>query len=224
LAETIRDVTSDLVSWIESILPDASTTSRPLGEKERKAGIDVRLVRAAPRAVPRTAERPSIVDLDYLITAQMPDAASEQNAIVELLFAAMERKDFEIINEGRIADLCTALGLPIAAGFLLRTCVVRQPKPQRVQRVREPLIVHTAALGVVEGRVVGAEDIPVANALVSAVGLNRSVQTDRGGFFRMAGVPGGSTSVALTASARGFEVQGVATAGRPVVLRLPLEV
>jgi hypothetical protein len=224
LAETVDEITATLIAWIGSILPDVSTSAQPLGTRERKTGVDLRLMRVVPRAVPRTSERPAIVDLDYLITLQLSDASAEQHAVVELLFAAIGRKDFEIVADRDIAELCTGLGISIAPGFVLRTPLVRAPKPEHARRVRQPLVVHTAVLGVIEGRVVGPQDIPVANAVVSAVGLNHSVHTDRGGRFRMVGVPGGEASVALTARARGAEISGVATVGQTVVLRLPLEV
>jgi hypothetical protein len=220
LADTAESTTTDLVGWIRSILPDVPTVARPLGARERTSGVDLRLIRAAPRATARIAEPPTVLDLDYLVTIQMTDAAAEQHALVELLFAAGSRHDSEVVTDQSVAELCASLGIPVATGFVLRTPLVRIPVQRPVRHLRVPLVVHTAELGVIEGRVVGPQDIPVAGAIIAAAGLGNLARTDQDGRFRMAGMPTTTAGVRLTARARGAEAEGVGIVGEPVLLRL----
>ena len=223
LAETAENTTTDLVEWIRSVVPDVPTASRPLGARERTNGVDVRLLRVAPRPPARTTQPPSIVDLDYLITVQMANADAEQHALVELMFAAIERHECEILTDRSAAELCVSLGIPAAVGFVLRTPLVRLPARHAAKRVRAPLLVHTTAMGVIEGRVVGPEDIPIAGAVISAPGLPNTARTDHEGHFRMSGMPNTASGVKLVARARGAEADGVGIVGQTVVLRLTLE-
>jgi hypothetical protein len=194
-----------------------------LGARERESGVDLRLIRAAPRATARTAEPPTILDLDYLVTIQMADAAAEQHALVELLFAATARHDSEVVSDQSVAELCASLGIPVATGFVLRTPLVRIPARHPTRRVRVPLVVHTAELGVIEGRVLGPQDTPIAGALITAAGLATMARTDHDGHFRMVGMPATTAGVQLTARARGAQAGGVGIVGQPVTLRLALE-
>jgi hypothetical protein len=222
LAETAESTTTDLVKWIRSVLPDVPAIARPLGARERASGIDVRLIAASPRPAARSAEPPAILDLDYLVTVQMTDAEAEQQALVELLFAAMDRHECEVITGKDIAQLCAQLGFPAAAGFILRKPLVRERDIRPAKRVHK-LVVHTAPMGVIEGRVLGPQDIPIAGAVISAPGLSSTARSDPSGRFRIAGIPGTADGVTLTARAHGAEVDGVALAGKPIILRLPLE-
>jgi hypothetical protein len=223
VAETANELTAELLAWMGSVLPDVPAVAQPLGLRERKPGIDLRLVRAAPRPTPRTSDPPALVDVDYLITVQLPDAAAEQRAIVELLFAVADRAQSEVVPDQNVAELCGMLGIPVGPGFILRAPLVRAPQAKMAPRVRGPVIVHSSELGMIAGTVVGPGDIPVAGAAVSARGLNRSVSTDRNGQFKFVSAPGGTSGVRLVARARGVEVEGTAVAGQTVTLRLPLE-
>src|SRR5262249_17303980 len=118
---------------------------------------------------------------------------------------------------------CATLGIPVATGFVLRTPLVRIPPRHAARRVRVPLVVHTAELGVIEGRVVGPEDTPIAGAVVTAAGLTNMARSDHQGHFRLVGLPASATGVQLTARARGAEAGATGVVGQPVILRLALE-
>jgi hypothetical protein len=220
LADTAESTTTDLVAWIRSILPDVPTVARPLGAPERDSGVDLRLIRAAPRATTRSAETPAILDLDYLVTIQMADAGAEQHALVELLFAAAARPDSEVVTDQSVAELCATLGIPVATGFVLRTPLVRIPTRRPHWRSRVPLVVHSAELGVIEGRVIGPRDTPVAGAVITAAGFNVMTRSDDDGHFRLVGMPITAAGVRLTARASDTETGAVGVVGRPVILRL----
>jgi hypothetical protein len=220
---TADQITADLAGWIRSILPDISVSVRSLGDKQRQPGVDLRLLRVAPRPGPRTLEPPSVANLDYLATVGLTDPAAEQRALGDLLFAAMDRTDVEVIEADDLVSLCARLGIAPAAGLILRTPLVREREVKPQPRVRAPLKVNVSEMGVIAGQVLGPGDVPIAGATVAAVGLNRFAQTDRDGQFHIRAAPG-SQAVRLVARARGAEVQGEAKAGSAVTLRLPLEV
>lgn len=223
LADFADSVTTGLVDWVKSILPDLPAIARPLGAHEHTNGVDIRLIRATPRPVARTSEPPVILDLDHLITVQMADAAAEQRALVELMFAAIDRHESEIVTGEGIAELCASIGISVAAGFVLRTPLVRTPARRAAKRVRK-LVVHAVPdMGVIEGHVVGPQDIPISGAVISASGLSNTARSDNDGRFRLVGMPTTSGGVALTARARGAETAGVGVVGQPIVLRLALE-
>jgi hypothetical protein len=196
---------------------------RTLGDKQRQAGVDLRLLRASPRPLPHTAEPLLVADLDYLATIQMDDPAEEQRLAGDLVLAAMGRWDLEVVAGADALSACAALGLPPAPGVIFRLPLVREPEHRLPPRVREPLVVHAETLGVIAGQVLGPDDIPIAGATVSAVGLERFARTDVKGRFELRSAPA-SGPVRLRAEARGVEAEGVATPGEPITLRLPLEV
>jgi hypothetical protein len=219
----VDDTTAGLVAWIGGVLPGTAVCVQSLGDKQRGAGVDLRLLRALPRPGPRAADPPLVADLDYLATVQLADAGAEQRAVVELLFAAMDRQDVEVLAGEDVLGICASLGIAPAAGFVLRTPLVRERAAKQRPLVRRPMVVHTSDLGVISGQVLGPADTPVAGATVSALGLDRLVRTDRHGQFRIGAAPG-AAAVRLVARARGVEIEATAMAGEPVTLRLPLEV
>jgi len=223
LTGTADEITADVVRWIGAALPDVAVNVHSLGDRKRQPGVDLRILRVAPRPGSRTADAPLIAELDYLATVQLDDAAAEQRVVGELLFAAMDRRDVEVVAALDLVQLCASLGIAAAPGFILRTPLVRSRPAEAKPRVRAPLVVHTSELGIITGRVLGPQDTPVAGATVSAVGLDRFVRTDRHGQFKITAAPGDS-DVRLIARARGAQIEGVATVGQPVTLRLPLEV
>ena len=221
---TADDITRDLVAWAGTVLPNTKITSMPLGAREREKGVDIRMIGLAPRPAPRTPNPTSVINLDYLITAQMDDPLVEQNALAELLLAAAGRSDFEIVAGRPAAETCVALGIPAAAGFVLRTSLTRTREPEAKPLVRFPLKVGTAELGAVEGTVVGPGATPIAGAVVAVPGLRLEARTDAHGRFRIAPVPRDQTQVKLTVKARGVAIDAAAIPGENVVLRLPFEV
>jgi hypothetical protein len=198
--------------------------SKPLGARERGKGVDVRLLALAPRPALRAANPPNVLDLDYLVTVSLDDAAAEQYALAELTLAAADRSDFEIVSTRSAADTCAALGIPVAAGFILRTPLMRERAVKTAPLVRFPLKVESGDVGVVEGSVLGPNDVPIAGAVVTIPGLGRNARTDAYGRFRFAAALRDPAGIKLNVKARGVEIDASAKPGESVVVRLPLEV
>jgi hypothetical protein len=223
MIRTADEVTSDLVNWVASVLPDVEVCVHSLGAKERKQGVDLRLLRVNPRPRLHTPEPSLVADLDYLISIQLADPAAEQRGIAELTIAAMQRWDLEVLRGRDVFHLCATLGIAPAPGFVLRAPLTREREVKQMPFVRAPLVVHTSDMGVIAGQVLGPQDIPIAGAMVAIVGLDRSARTDRHGRFQIAAVPS-EGPVRIIAQARGAEIEGLAASGQPITLHLPLEV
>lgn len=222
MAATPESVTKELIAWISSVLPGADVRPLPLRAPPLNAGVDVRLVALTPHdRAPRGQPR-QVIDLDYLITVRMQDAAVEQAAAADLLFAAADRHDLELPAEPTVGDICASLGLPRSLGFVLRTPMPRVRADERAPRVRHPLIVRDAALQAIEGVVVGPEGMPVAGAIVTEKGVGRSVRTDARGRFRIMGASH-VRDIALNVQGKGTSIDAVADLGQDIVIRLQLE-
>lgn len=217
-------ITRRLVDWTRTVLPAAAVTARSLHDASRDDGVEFRLLGLTPRPAPRGPAAPAMLALDYLVTLRLADPLAEQAGLAELLFAAMDEADFEVIEGRNAAELCAELGLPVAPGFILRTLLVRTRPARKVALVREPLVVHAAELGVIEGTVLGPGDVPIAGAVVTARDLARSTRTDGAGRFRLIGPPNGGRTTRLHARARGVETEAEAASGQSVILRLPVEI
>lgn len=225
MARSADEVTTELATWAGSVLPGVSVNAPSLRSTMRHTGIDLRLVRTSPRQAPPAPSSPLTIDLDYLLTIQLPDAAAEQHAVAELMFAAMARTDVEVLGGDEVAKACATAGLPVAPGLILRAPLLRERQPKAAVRPRRPVPAPAtvANLAVVAGRVVGPDNGPVEAAVVTAFELDRSVRTDGAGRFRFAEAGADGAVVRLVARAGEVEVEGVAVAGLPITLRLPLE-
>lgn len=224
MPDSADDVTRGFVAWIGSVLPDTAIASRTLSDTTVGEGIDVRLLGLEPRPSQRVASPPAVVALDYLVSVRAADAFAEQRAAAELLFAALDLPDCTVRTDLSAFGLLRTLGLPAAPGFILQLLLSRQRTVERAPPVRFPVVVRATGIDAVEGEVRGPEDVPLAAAKVSAPGFRRTTRTDSRGRFRLPGMPGGGDAIELEIEARGVTARAEARPGRPVIIRLPLEV
>jgi hypothetical protein len=162
-----------------------------------------------------------VLALDYLVTINLDDPLAEQSLAAELAFAALGRGEIELVSAISATALCHSLGLPPAAGLVIRTELRRDATLASAPLVRHPPITQLEPLSQAEGVVVGPGGIPIANALVLLKGSNRSVTTGPDGRFCFA-IPAGSPAK-VTARARMREVSALLNSGATTVLNLPLE-
>ena len=222
---TAADVTQELLDWIRAAAGGAPAAVKAAAEAPAE-GVDLRLLamtpRPAPRPTPRTSRPPAVLALDYLLTVRGKDPLEEHSLAAELMFAALELQDVEVLEAPSAAAAAARLGMPPAAGFVLRTCLSRERERARAPLVRFPPVARTGGLGQVEGVVLGPGDAPVPGALVSLVGLGRMARTDPDGRFRISGPPPGAGEVRLRVRAKGVETEALAAVGKPAVLHLEI--
>ena len=139
LAWSADEITTQILDWAGSVLPETPVNAPALNSNLRKSGIDLRLVRVTPRPLPKGTTAPFVIDLEYLLTLQMHDAASEQHALSELMFAALGNRSFEVEGGREVERVCQMLGMAVAPGFLLRTPLARQQRRATPTRTIEQL-------------------------------------------------------------------------------------
>lgn len=227
MPEGLEETTRGLIGWTQEVLPGRTVVARSLSDRDCGEGVDLRLIGLAPYAAPRAASPPLTLTADYLVTVRAADPIVEQTGAMELLFAAMEHDDTEVVLDRDALKVCAELDLPPGPGFVLRAMVSipRRRVADRAGLVRFPLNIVSGELGVLQGSVLGPGDTPVAGAVVRLEGLDRSAQTDAFGRFRLPGPVGGKGKpVRLNVRARGVEIDSEVETGSPVILRLPLEI
>lgn len=133
------EITTQILDWAVSVLPETPGNAPALNSNLRKSGIDLRLVRVTPRPVPKGATAPFVIDLEYLLTLQMHDAAAEQHALSELMFAALANRGFEVEGGREVERICQMLGMAVAPGFILRVPLARQQRRATPTRTIEQL-------------------------------------------------------------------------------------
>ena len=222
MLEGLEETTRELVGWAQDVLPGRAVVVRSLGDREVHEGADIRLVALVPKPAPRTASPTFTLTADYLLTVRAADALAEQAGAMALMLAAMDYEHAEVVTDRDAPRLCIELGLAPALGFVLRALVSRQRPVSHAPLVRFPLTIAAGELSLLEGSVLGPGDTPVAGAVVRAEGVDRTARTDALGHFSLHGPVG--AEVRLNVRAHGVEVDGKAEAGRPVILRLPLEI
>lgn len=193
--------------WVSSIVKDAEVTfAPPSGQVPEKPTVSVYLFDLLPASVARNSRRtPSLqLQLRYLITATAKDPAKAHNMLGELVFAAMEHGEFHVDLEQLPAAIWSALGVPPAPAFLLRTHLVRE-REQTTQQVRKAVDINSSPLDGVSGIVVGPDEIPITNARVEYAYTGVATRTDSKGRFYLAAIPESSDARQFLVQAKGRE-------------------
>jgi hypothetical protein len=159
--------------------------------------------------------------LDYLISIRADDPLAEHRLVAELAFAIMDMADYELVADQSAAQACLASGLGPTAGLVIRSHARRVDDIAQAPLVREPAIMRVAPLGFVDGIVLGPGDLPIPGATVTLGDGDRSAVTGPDGRFRFASPADAPVQVAARAHGRANAT--AAAAGKPAVIKLPLE-
>jgi hypothetical protein len=203
----IEQADAQLRDWVASVLPGVDVSFDPPRNQATGEGVSLHLMELVSSPPPRGPSRPPLqLGLRYLVTVWASSVDVQHHLLGELAFAAMQRSDVEVELLPLDWPAWVALGAAPRPGFVLRA-TLRQEVPVPAQPlVRGPLLVQSAALTSLYGRVVGPGEIPLAGALVQLTGLDRSERTGANGTFSFASVPGLPTSLSMRVLARGHEV------------------
>jgi hypothetical protein len=205
----IDSADQDLRDWVESVLPDVEISFAPPATDWDNAIVNLYLIElrdAGTRRSPRQ-EAQAQVSLRYLISTWAADNIESHRMLGALLFAALERREFEIDLNPLPPETWTALGTLPRPAFVLQT-PVRLPRGGRTAPiVRAPLVIEHAPTARLEGVVVGPDDVPISDAQVELAGLGHVTRTDRAGRFRFGIVPAGERALELRIEARGLSAR-----------------
>jgi hypothetical protein len=169
--------------------------------------VSVYLMECAAAPPPRGTGRPPLQILArYLVTTWAEEPEEAHRLLGELLFAALESRDYEADLTPPTADAWSALGARPQPSFMLVAQVKQARAEPPTRYVRVPLVLQASPLVALRGVVLGPEEMPIAGARVEAMGLNLWERTDAKGRFRFAGVPGGAHPLRLRVKAKGREM------------------
>ncbi|MGK6320292.1 carboxypeptidase-like regulatory domain-containing protein [Sphingomonas sp. DT-204] len=215
------DLTHSLVARV-SQATGLRTAAASASQAAQTDLVEVRLLAIRPRPEPRVRERADLLSIDYLVAVRVADALAEHRAAADILFALSDDPEFEVVDQ-TAAAACTALGLPVAAGVVVRGTIARVRPTEKAPLVRFPLATRLGGLGTVEGQVQGPAQTPVAGALVNLIGLDRFVRTDADGRFRLTGPAEPHGALRVRVRARGVEAEAPVTPGEPAIVTLTME-
>lgn len=225
----IDRVDAQLSAWVEQAIGISRVIFAPPTEmlaESVDAQVTLHLFQIVPDLPPRNLQRaPLQVVLRYLVTAQAGTTEKAHRMLGELVFAAMESPEFQVDFDPLPAEFWLALGVIPQPAFVLRVPLVREREQPSAPLVRQP-VVRATSMAVLQGVVLGIDDLPVAGAVVEVPDLNLRHKTDGRGRFRFTAVPAEPPVRLLRILAKGRETDVALDPGIPAsephIIRLQL--
>jgi len=178
-----------LKSWVTSEIPGIAVS---LGAPERQRsgrGVGLYLLEITPSPPPSTNRRPPLqLSLRYLITAWSTSPEESHQILVQLTFAAMESRDFQVEPDSIPMSVWTAFGVDPQPSLVLRM-PWRRERPVETILVREPLKIQSSPVMAFHGVLLGPGDVPLSDCRVEVPALGFSTSTDHKGRFYFPNVP-----------------------------------
>lgn len=204
----IDQADQNLKLWVESIVGPHMVTLAPPKANAAGQGVSLYLIELASTPPPRTAKRPPLqFTLRYLVTTWAEEPETAHRLLGQLAFAALESAEFEVEPEPVPLAVWTALAVPPQASFVLRAPLrLARPEPA-IKLVRAPLVVQTTPLTSFFGRLLGPNNIPIANARIEFPALNRVTHTDRSGSFYFTALPSEPRTKTLHIRVKAWELR-----------------
>jgi hypothetical protein len=163
--------------------------------------------------------------LRYLITAWSDKPEDAHEMLVELMFAAMDNRDFQVEQEPISLTVWTAFGMPPQPSFVLRV-PLRQERPQPQTKLVRELKIQSSPVVSFHGLLLGPGDVPLSDCRVEVPSLNLSTSTDYKGRFYFPGMPAvGTKKLLIKAKGRELPVDSEDNhpdSGTPLVIHFSL--
>lgn len=216
----IEHVDQRLVEWVTAHLGDVIVDLEPPNAVDvSEAKVHLYLMDLYPAPPPPGGSRPpKRWILRYLVTAAAPAASQSHRLLGQLAIAAMESNDFEVESEPLPSELWRAFGIPPRPALMLQAPMIHEVPRPRAPSVRQPLVLTTETMGLVQGVVLGPGDLPMVGARVGIPDLGKFVSTDHDGRFSLAGVPAKMRRLRVECKGKAFDVEAQA-GGEPLVIR-----
>lgn len=220
----IDQIAQRLQVWVGQALPETTVTIEPPGPSRGGQGVSLYLFELVDDPPLRGSQRtPLQAAARFLVTTWAGTTEEALRLLGDLLFAAMEKIEFQVELTPLPAAAWGAFSLAPQPSFVLRVPLQwARPQPP-VKRVRHPLTVQPAPLVGLRGRVVGPDDIPLADAVVVVEGLDAIAHTDRGGNFYLGTLPASPANQRVRVRAKGKELivdtQLPTTDDQPLLIR-----
>jgi hypothetical protein len=221
----IPRVDSELSDWVERVLPGTTVRHGEPSIPPDSPCVNLYLYRlASAPALQQTRGASPAVTLRYLVTVHDNDSEQAHRVLGTLLFEAMQHPHYVVDLDAATEDFWQAFGLAPRPAFVL-TAPLRLEQVHETPRVRDYPRISTVPAIPFRGVLLGPGDIPLADARVVLVDLDRHTRTDREGRFVFAAVPPEPSRKRLRIAARGLTTEvhaepDQAAAGQPVTIRL----
>lgn len=220
----IDAVDQRLLEWIGKLGSRTKIYLASPADMRGRQGVSLHLFEVISNPPPRGVHRPPLsVYLRYLITTWLDDAAKSDRLLGDLLFAAMEEKEFEVEPEPLPLAAWQAFGVAPRPAVLLRVSLKKPRLEKLAPRVRRRVTVRFGSMRSLQGQVVGPERVPIMAATVTLPSLRMTARTDRNGCFQFAAVPAEFPVTEVQVNARGRKVSLPIPAGagdRPLLIEL----
>ncbi len=222
---TIDEIDRRLITWVQEVFEDLPVVLTAPSAPAKGPVVGLLLIQVIPSASSRAkSEMPLQATLRYLVTVWGEPTEEAHRVIGELLFNAMDKEDLELEQDGLSMDGWTALGMKPQPSFVIRVPQRRERLRERAPLIRQPMVINGGIAELVEGVVLGPDDIPITGARVELPAANLSTQTDSRGRFRFAAVPPlDKKQLRLHAKGRKFDVVPQQSPGGSLVIRLKLK-
>lgn len=179
-----------LRDWITGQVPGAEVSLAAPQASPTGRGIGIYLLELIQAPLPSTTRRtPLQLILRYLVTTWGDDPEDAHKTLVQLAFAAMENKEFQLEMDSIPMTVWTAFGVAPRPSFVLRVPVQKERPEPETELVRQPPNVRTSPMVSFHGVLLGPGDLPLSDCVVEVPALKLSTSTDRKGRFCFAGMP-----------------------------------
>lgn len=228
MAERFDQIDEQLKEWVTERVEVPAVSFGPPGEESSPQGVSLFLLELEDAPPPRTMKQaPLQLFLRYLVTTWAETSQEAHRILGELVFEAMQTEEFELELTVPVGTLWQSLGIPPRPSFFLRVpCRHERPRPEP-QMVRQPLVLETAPLRPITGRVVGPGDVPIPGATVELPALNTRTETDRKGWFRFDAVPQQSSPERVVVRAKGMrseaQIDPTTNGDQPLIIQIEPE-
>lgn len=187
----IDQVDQRLKDWIHATLSETDVSlAQPSDEMTgRCIGMYLMEVVRTPTARGNARRPPLQISLRYLVTSWAEDPEEAHRMLGELIFAAMEKSEFEVESDPSPVALWTAFNTAPRPSFVLRVPLRLERPQEKIPLVRKPPIIKNSPMVPLEGQILGPEGIPLKGARVEVPGLQISTSTDSRGRFAFSAVP-----------------------------------
>ncbi|HET8542671.1 MAG TPA: carboxypeptidase regulatory-like domain-containing protein [Anaeromyxobacter sp.] len=223
----IQEADERVGGWLGQVAGAPVWRERPRDHAKEK-GVGLYLLELGEQPPARDGRKPPLqIQLRYLVTTWAETVEEEHRLLGVLVFAALERTDWEVVLRAVPVETWAALGVPPRPSFLLHV-PLRVERPTHVApRVLAPLVTRTVAAVPLDGRVVGPRNLPIARARVELPSLSAATETDWEGRFLFPRVPAEPRAKRIRVVAKGiaqeFTHDVPPDGGGPVIIKLELQ-
>ena len=205
----IAAATAKLVGWLADVSGGPVHAGPPEADATQPAGLSAYALALLPEQELRgpVGRQPFRFHVRFLVTAR---GSAEQAArlLDQVLVASVESVEVTVHLKPMAPELWTALGARPQPAVLVDLPAAVARRAPVVPRVRTPLQIRDAALRRLDGRVIGAGDVPLTGVRVEVADTGAATYTSAGGGFSFAAVPADQpVRLLLRAKGREFETR-----------------